>query len=1192
MPGDRSEADVLLAHLVDEFAERYRRGEQPSVQEYAERYPDLADKIRDIFPALAEVEEVKDERPPSATPSLPPLQQLGDFRILREVGRGGMGVVYEAEQISLGRHVALKVLPAQKGQDAKQRRRFEREARAAAKLHHTNIVPVFGVGEHDGLPYYVMQFIQGQGLDAVIEELRRMRSVGLISHLPGGLKQVENSPRADGAATSVARSLLSGHLPGDPSSEHPVTEALADSTTPPAATGRNSDTASRVSSSLSLPGQGDEQQPRARRLSYWQSVANIGVQVADALEYAHRQGVLHRDVKPSNLLLDTHGTVWVTDFGLAKAEDQQGLTATGDVLGTLRYMPPEAFDGRADARGDVYALGLTLYELLAFEPAFSDADRPRLVKKVTTAEPTRLGLRNIEVPRDLETVVHKAIDRDPGRRYQSAGDLAADLERFLRDEPILARRISVAERLARWARHHKAIAAALSAIALMLAVVTVASSIAAVRFRAVADDRERALRKAEQATESERWERYRADIAAAASALQLHNIGPIRRSLEDSPQEYRNWEWRYFHNQLDASRNVLRGHSGLVWMTAFSPDGKRLASGAADGTARLWDSTTGQESAVLPGHAREVKYVAFSPDGRWLASGADGVRLWDAVTGAAHGTLGDNREEVTGLAWSPDGRRLAAGQADGKVRLLEAATGLELATFPGDRQVTAIAFSPEGRHIAINSFSRQACVWEVETGKQVALMQGHTEDVLSLAYSPDGRRLATGGRYADNTVRLWDAATGRPIAECKGHTNQVRCLVFSPDGQRLASASMDQTVWLWNGTDGKPIATLRGHTNFVKDLAFSPDGRQLVSASTDQTLRLWDTARGELISVLRGHTAEVDSVAYSPDGRLIASASEDGTLRLWDAELATRNGVLRGHTTFIYDVAFSPDGSQVASAAWDGTVRFWDPTTGRQTGVINPDQRILPALAYSPDGKQLAVVARENSLSLWDVASGQRLHAWSLDAGYWKADVRPAWDPRGTLVALGCRAGTVRVWDTATHQEVALLEGHQGCSSAVAFRPDGAQLASGGEDGTVRLWDMATRNATAVLPGHSNVIYQLAYSADGRLLASASADRTVRLWDTGAARELAVLPLGSAVYGVSFSPDGTRLACACADNTVRLWDMATHEEVAELRGHTAYVHAVAFSPDGTRLASGSGDSTVRVWDAMSVQERARQAAGQ
>ena len=390
--------DVLLNQLADEFAARYRHGERPSLQEYCDRHPELADDIREYFPAMAELEQVKDYSlhvplPPAGGP-LPTLERLGDFRIIREIGRGGMGVVYEAEQVSLGRHVAVKVMPRQMLADPQTKWRFQREAKAAAKLHHSNIVPVFGVGEHDGLPYYVMQFIPGLGLDEVLKELQRLQpgkaaGSSTSGHAGGELRVA----RKDISAAAVARSLLTGHFTPSADKEDDASAARIDSTatyapSPSTASpgsgatgspdqtpvgGQTSDTFSPSSSSVVLSGMG--RQSGRKQRTYWQSVAQIGVQVADALEYAHRQGIRHRDIKPSNLLLDTTGTVWVTDFGMAKVDDQQNLTQTGDILGTPRYMPPEAFDGKADARGDVYSLGLTLYELLAFRPAFDEKER-------------------------------------------------------------------------------------------------------------------------------------------------------------------------------------------------------------------------------------------------------------------------------------------------------------------------------------------------------------------------------------------------------------------------------------------------------------------------------------------------------------------------------------------------------------------------------------------------------------------------------------------------------------------------------------------------------------------------------------------------------------------------------------------------------------------------------------------------
>ncbi|HJZ55593.1 MAG TPA: serine/threonine-protein kinase, partial [Gemmataceae bacterium] len=451
---DTSSGPNLLNDLAHEFAERYRHGERPSLTEYAERHPELADQIRDLFPALAVMEEfgsVDGANPDLAANSNHVPERLGEYRILREVGRGGMGVVYEAVQESLGRHVALKVLPVRGTVPQKQHERFKREAKAAANLHHTNIVPVFGVGEAEGVHFYAMQFIHGQGLDAVLEEVRRLRA-GTAAGSP---------PEANANLTvSLAAGLVSGFELVRPS-------ALTD----PAV--RTRDTRA---GSTSVVGKSGES---ATGSDYYRRVARIGLQVAEALVHAHAEGVLHRDVKPSNLLLDARGCVWVTDFGLAKMEGSEELTTPGDIVGTLRYMPPERFAGTEDARGDVYGLGLTLYEMLALRPAFDAPDRPRLLELVRHGDVPHPRQSDPRVPRDLETVVLKAAAREPGDRYQTAAELAADLGRFLDDQPVLARRVSWLEQARRWCQRKPTVAGLYAAVVLGAALAAVTAGVVA-----------------------------------------------------------------------------------------------------------------------------------------------------------------------------------------------------------------------------------------------------------------------------------------------------------------------------------------------------------------------------------------------------------------------------------------------------------------------------------------------------------------------------------------------------------------------------------------------------------------------------------------------------------------------------------------------------------------------------------------
>lgn len=494
-----------LEELAEEFMDRGRRGEQPTVDEYVERFPQLADQIRDLFPTLAMMErlgtEPLDEATRNEADAAFVVEKLGDYRIIREVGRGGMGVVYEAEQESLGRRVALKVMLPRARIDPRHLVRFERESRAAARLHHTNIVPVYGVGHQDGLRYFVMQFIDGHGLDQVLVDLRRLRD-GEVSDLE------------DAAPLShTAQQLLSRSAARDSSTSTRLVSASL-----------SSSDSGRVGSGSGVASHSDS------GVHYFRTVAGLGIQAAEALDYANSQGVLHRDVKPSNLLLDASGTLWVTDFGLAKEADADDLTLTGDVVGTLRFMAPERFQNECTARSDIYGLGLTLYELLTMQPAFQEADRATLIARVMNESPPRPRKLVREIPRDLETIVLKAISREPSRRYASAGELSADLRRFLEDRPIHARRITRPERLWRWCRRNPAIAALTLAT---VALVAIAGTVGAIGYRNTLD----ALNVANEARQAEAHAlteaNRRAAEAESSSALAEAALAEAASAVEE-----------------------------------------------------------------------------------------------------------------------------------------------------------------------------------------------------------------------------------------------------------------------------------------------------------------------------------------------------------------------------------------------------------------------------------------------------------------------------------------------------------------------------------------------------------------------------------------------------------------------------------------------------------------------------------
>ena len=491
---DRNPIDVL----GDEFAARLREDVAPSIDEYVDRHPELADEIRATFPSIVMMEKLsrkehterKFERQTSRLIG-DSQETLGDFQIVREIGRGGMGIVYEAVEQSLKRRVALKVLGPNVASSQKQVQRFNREAEAAARLHHTNIVPVYATGEERDLHFFAMQFIDGIPLSAVIQSV-------------GGRSVKQNDSAALGSG-SLADRLLTSTSNHDASRDPLNTNEKSDSTRQFKAelaakallsgtyNNRVFDSAEHSSFDRTVDIDGGDPQvsnvesvlnseePETTSVSesklptvsmkYWRNVARIGVAVADALNYSHQHGVLHRDIKPSNLLLDRQGVVWVTDFGLARHEDQEGITNTGDIVGTLRYMAPEQFSGESTTRSDIYSLGLTIYELLAMRPAFEESRHGPLISQKTNSTPPGLRSINADIPRDLETISQKSSATNPADRYATAGELAADLRRFLEGRPVLARRATTVEQLVRWARRNPTVASLTGATITLLAAV-------------------------------------------------------------------------------------------------------------------------------------------------------------------------------------------------------------------------------------------------------------------------------------------------------------------------------------------------------------------------------------------------------------------------------------------------------------------------------------------------------------------------------------------------------------------------------------------------------------------------------------------------------------------------------------------------------------------------------------------------
>ncbi len=917
----------------------------------------------------------------------------------------------------------------------------------------------------------------------------------------------------------------------------------------------------------------------------WESgrTASLLAKLARAVHHAHERGVLHRDLKPGNILLDANGEPHITDFGLARQLGaDSSLTLTGATLGTPAYMSPEQAAGERGitTASDVWSLGAILFHLLTGRPPFLGTTATDVLLQVRTDEPPRLRSLDSTIPADLETICLKCLEKEPGRRYATAAELADDLDHFLRHEPIRARRARVPERVILWTRRHPARAAV--AVAFLVLLLSGAGGVLWQWHRAETNaeqNRQRLVRMA-TATAIHRveendlstalpWfvEAMRLDIgthdrksrAANSDAAWSHRVR-ITTTLRQSPRLAQVW----FH---DAG----------VRYASFSSDGKRVAAASDDGTGRVWDTLTGDAATPPLRHAKSVRQVVFSSDNsRVMTASDDGTaRVWNARTGEPLTRPLVNGNEWLKVDFSPDGERvISAGQfADAQLWNTKTGDPVGPPLHHENGPISSVTFSRDGRLALTSGHDRTARLWNARTGEPVGLPLSHDGPVLFAAFSPDGKHIVTAGE--PNHARIWEVASQRVLIPFLRHAARVEHAEFSADSTRVLTASLDGTARVWDVATGQPVTPPLQHTEPVHHAALSPDGRWVVTASQDHTAQVWDVARGGRAFPPLWHGHAVEHAVFSPDGRRVLTASLDGVARLWELSGETAAPALLAGDGRLANAVFDADRRRVSTISDDNTARVWDAATGAAISPVLALDSPGQCAVLSPDGSRLAT-GSQGAAQVWDVATGKLISQVRHE--------RPirfiVWRPDGhAVLSVADDDDTARVWNPDMGADVTPPLAHGEEITDATFSPDGKRIATVSNSGTGRVWNAATGQSILAPLRHGGGLRRVRFNRDGTLLVTASMDGTVRLWNPASGAQVTPpLRHGGWVNDLAFSPDGRRILTTSDDGTARLWDTTAGQPVTTPLRLGGGVWAPCFSRDGRVVLAGNG-LFAQVWEA-------------